>query len=204
VMSSDREASFASSRAVVNSVIGLAGISTGITRTKTNIKSQDRKKEYSMQLSYSNSPVYDMSELVDPFSKLAYPYNRITGFNMMSVDFSDEKPADIINEYTIINRPAQTNVLSYGYQQEPARVTISFKGNIPREGDNFTTPLSYPKLGTQKLLGYGKELFVIRALEDADIYNYYLADIKYNFNSSNDFGMTLEFAYTKKKYGNIS
>ena len=199
VLAADREASFPLARAILENVTGLNSISTGLTRTKTNVKSEDRKKTHSINISYSNDPVYDMSQLIDPFTSSA-----IGGFNMMSVDISDQRPADIINEYKIINRPSKTSVLSYGYQQEPARVSISFKGNIPRRSDsktdNFITPLYYPTTEANQLLKYGQYLFLsTNLLPYGSAFNYYLADIKYNFTSSNDFGMTLEFAYSKKR-----
>jgi hypothetical protein len=199
VMSVDRENSFTAARRIFGTFTGLTPMSSGITRTKTNVKSQDRAKDYSIQMSYSNDPVYDVEKFVDPYTSTA-----INGFNMMSVDLSDQRPPDIINEYTVINRPEQTNILSYGYQQEPARASVSFKGNIPRDGDNFSTPLSYLTTETQQLLRYGHSIFLDGTLLNSDIYNYFLSDIKYNFNSKNDFGMTLEFSYTKKKYGDIS
>jgi hypothetical protein len=199
VMSFERDRSIDAARSVFHTVTGLTGISSGIVRTKTAAKSQDRGKGFSLDMSYTNDPVYDTSQYIDPYNS-----SPVTGFNRVSMTYSEDLPQDVINEYKVINRPAQTSVLSYGYQQEPAKASVSFSCNMPRRVDNFATPLYYSETETKQLLRYAHQVFFNRALTNADIYNYYLADIKYNFNSSNDFNMTLEFAYTKKKYGNIT
>lgn len=192
LMSLDRGSSLNVCSSVYSSLSGITGISTGITRIKSQYSAPILGKSYSSSFSYSDSPIYNMIR-TNPFNS-----EKITGFKQLEVSVDSSKPKDSIQEYKIVNRPTQQTVLSYAYQQEPASATVSYKGIINRHGNSFDNHY-WPTGEVNGLAAESQSVFLNRVLLNSTMFNYYMAGLKYDFDSDNNLSLSVEYNYTLKK-----
>ena len=195
LMTGDRAASQTICQNVYDQLTGLTGRDnpSALALISTNITSPVRGKNYSAQFSYSDSPMYDLTRITDPFTQ-----SQVTGFTMLEVSVDETEPKDIIEEYKVINRQSKQSVLSYGYQQEPGSAKVSCRGQMTRATGNRMGDFRLPTGEAIQLLKYSKGHFLDHVMYDKRLYNYYLQGASYSFGSDNSFNLGLDFVYTKK------
>jgi hypothetical protein len=159
-----------------------------MNRIRLTATTPNRRKNFSLSLSYTNNPIYSIT------------IDGVT-YKVLEYKVTDTKPVDIVNEYKIINRPTKKSVLNYAYQTEKGAKSVSLTARIDRSGNVITSPrsdlstniVSLYKFAVGKLM----ETFVgttVLAL------TYYLSDIKYRVTSDNEIGVDLTVTYAIKKY----
>jgi hypothetical protein len=139
---------------------------------------------------FSNNPIY---------------FVNINGvpFNSLETKIENTQPVDEVEEYKIINRPNQTSIISYAYQDSKGTITISFTAGVGKQKNEFSTGIFRGDVGiyTLALYKYGIELFFEQFANTIPIaWNYFLSDIKYSLNSQGQLNMTMIFDYTCKRY----
>jgi hypothetical protein len=195
-IATDRVKSISKCQSIYSELTGVTGRQhpDALTLVESNITAPVRGKAYSASFSFSDDPMYDLSRIINPFTK-----QRITGFKTMQVSIDKTEPKDIIEEYKIINKDSNQSVLSYGYQQEPGSVSINCRGQMIRPAQNL---LEYFKLPTGEaidILKYSKGLFLRDVMRGEKLYNYFLQGGSYTFGSQNTFDLNLNFVYTRKR-----
>lgn len=180
-------------RSIYHTLTGITGLSpSGIVRTKSQFSAPQRGKNYKASFSYSDSPIYS------PQYQNPYNGNLVTGFTQLEVTVEKTTPQDVIQEYKVINRPTQQTVLSYGYQQEMGKASVSYKGILNRRGNTFESFYA-PTGEVTELVANSQQLFLNRVLLGADMFNFYMTSAKYDFDSENNCNISVEYSFTKKK-----
>lgn len=149
----------------------------------------NRRKSFSATFGYSNNPIYFVTLGSDTYAILDF---KIT----------NQKPADTITEFKIINKANKRSILNYAYQTERGTKSASVTARLQRGQVNlFTTPR--PDLSTQLLAlykyGIGKVLTEFQG-STALALSYYLSDVKYRVNSDDEISLDLVVTYAVKKY----
>jgi len=181
-----------------NNLSGVYTIYPSLNLVKNSLDWPNIKPKATAKFSYSNSPVYFVTT------------NGIT-FKMLDVEVQNKLPADIINEYKIINRPTNKSILSYGYQSERGEITVSIKSLLGKSSKQFFPDgvgsfTNLDEVGSplstylQALYKFGGSVFLSNFSGTPTIaLNWFLQDSKYNLNSNGDLGVQLIYTYTWKK-----
>jgi hypothetical protein len=149
----------------------------------------NRNRNFNATFGYTNNPIYFVTLDGETYAILDYK-------------LSNQKPADIITEFKVINRPTKESVLNYAYQTERGTKGASVSARLQRTSDNmFTTPR--PSLAGQLLSLY--KFAVGRLLQDFQgvtvlALSYHLSDVKYQINSDNEITLDVMITYALKKY----
>jgi hypothetical protein len=142
-----------------------------------------------IDLDYSNNPKY---------------FVTINGIMFYSLEtkVQDTRPADMLTEYKVVNRPNQTSILNYAYQTDKGQLQVSIVANLGRNPNEFVGGFR-SNIGTtfQTLYRYGVQIFMNQFQNVIPAsFTYQLSDIKYSVNSDGVLQLNLSFTYTLKKY----
>ncbi len=170
----------------------LFDVQKAINKIHQNASAGNRKKNLSISFEYSNNPVY---------------FVTLDGVQYTVLDWqlNDAKPADIINEYKVINRPTKTSVLNYAYQTEKGTKNISVTARIGRAAENmFITPRTSISANINSLYKYvvSKGLESLKGTTVLSL-SYYLAGVTYKVTHDNLITVDVSIVYTMKKYKDI-
>jgi hypothetical protein len=167
--------------------------SFSLTKTETswpNIKSKATTK-----FTYSNSPSYFVQ------------YDGLT-FRVLDYSLDFKKPADIVQEYKIVNRPNKMSVLSYGYQTEKGEFVVNMRISLGKQSDTFFPngvgqftifdgiPL-YRWL--QAIYKYGGQLMMAELDFPTMGLQWFIDDSKFNVDSDGNLVVQINYVYTYKK-----
>jgi hypothetical protein len=153
------------------------------------------KAKGSAKFEYSNNPSY---------------FVNVNGvlFNILDYTVTDSRPADIINEYKIVNRPTKTSVLSYAYQSERGTILIDIKAQIGKQSTQFFPDGvgSFASINGVTLAQYltalyqfAGQVFLKQFNYPTVAFNWFISDSKYSFDSQGNLDLQLEYTYTLKK-----
>lgn len=153
------------------------------------------KTKGSAKFEYSNNPSYFVT------------VNNVL-FNILDYSVTDSRPADIINEYKIVNRPSKTSVLSYAYQSVKGTISIDMKTQIGKQSSQFFPDGvgSFASINGTTLAQYLTALYLFAGQVFLKQFNYptvafnwFISDSKYSFDSQGNLDLQLEYTYTLKK-----
>jgi hypothetical protein len=158
-------------------------------RLKSSASTPKRGKSFNISMSYTNNPIYFVTLDSETYA-------------ILENKNEETKPADILTEYKVINRPNKMSVVSYAYQTEKGSKSCHLTARLRRGTTNvFTTPR--PDISTQLLSLYkyavGKILDEFKGTTVLAL-SYYLADVKYNVNSEDEINLDVSISYALKKY----
>lgn len=193
VLSTDAANSTQYCKSIYSGLTNITGLSlAGLNRIKSSYAAPQRGKLCRASFSYTDNPIYNI-DYVNPFNSEA-----ITGLTQLEISTDESLPKDIIHEYKVINRPTKQTILNYGYQQELSTASVSYKGILTRRDNSFNS-LYLPTGEVAALVAHSKPTFLNKVLLGADMFNFFLSSVKYNFNSANELDVNVEYSYTLKK-----
>lgn len=163
----------------------------GLHLIKKEVAWPNRKnKGARASLQYNNHPRY---------------YRTVNGvtYSTLESKILHTKPADILTEYKVINRPTKLSVINYAYQTEKGQITVILDAGLDRDPDEFVVALrSNVKNSLTNLYSYACSLFFQEFSGTIPLaFTYYMSDVKYAYNSeTGGVQLTVVFTYTIKKY----
>jgi hypothetical protein len=160
-----------------------------VNRVKTTFNVPKRRNSYNASFSYTNNPIY---------------FVQLDGVTYAILDFkiSDLKPADIINEYRVINRPSKMSVINYAYQTERGTKNVTITAKLQRGASNvFSSPRSNLSTNLNSIYRYAISK-LMNGFNGTSVLslNYYLSDVRYRVNSDDEITLDLAVTYAVKKY----
>jgi hypothetical protein len=164
-------------------------IKPNMNRVKLSINTPNRKKQFGISASYTNNPIY--------FVQL----DGVT-YSILEFKITDNKPADILTEYKIINRPNKMSLVNYSFQTEKGSKTVSVSARLNRTSANmFTNPRASIAAELHSLYKYaiGKAMNEFTGNTFLAL-TYHLLDVKYSISSDNEITLEIGISYAIKRY----
>lgn len=164
---------------------------------KTSVDLPNIKTKASLKYSYSNDPTYFVT--IDGIE-----------FKIFNVSVNKKLPTDIINEYKIINRSTRKNraVLSYSYQNVKGELEIKITANVGKNSDQFYLGGDFLNIGENKnktitqimdkIYQYAGILFLNNFPESVNVFNWFISDSSFSFDSEGIINATINYNYSLK------